>query len=174
MDHLSGHMKQKEFGKLVGITQQTTSDLIKRGILKQGATAGEWLLAYCANLREVAAGRMSADGALDLVAERARLARAQSVRVEMANATAQRVLVPVHVISEVLSRVGRQIAVILESIPVNLKRRSSIRGDDLDFIRHELARARNLAALIEIDLSDLADDGAAAGQGDEAPKAGHD
>jgi len=44
--------------------------------------------AYLAHLREVAAGRGSKDGAVDLVAERARLTKAQAEKVERENAVA--------------------------------------------------------------------------------------
>ena len=45
--------------------------------------------AYLAHLREVAAGRQSKDGTVDLVVERARLARAQAEKCERQNAIAE-------------------------------------------------------------------------------------
>jgi hypothetical protein len=48
-----------------------------------GGTLDKWRLAYCANLREVAAGRKSEAGGLDLTAERARLAKLQADKVEI-------------------------------------------------------------------------------------------
>ena len=54
------------------------------------------------------------------------------------------------VIEEVLSKVGRQIAGVLESIPVQLKRRSSLSLDDLEYIGAEIVKARNLAASIQL------------------------
>lgn len=156
MIDLSSEVTQQAFGSLVGISQQAVSDLHKRGVLRQSGTAAEWLHDYFHNLREVAAARMSADGTADLVAERARLARAQSIRVEMQNAIAARELAPVAVLSTVIGRVGQQIAAILSAIPVQLKRRSSISMADLEFITTEIVRARNLAAAIELDLDDLA------------------
>ena len=71
-------MTQAAFGELVGITQQSVSGLVNGGILQPGATAGAWLLAYCERLRDQAAGRLgSTPDGLDLVQERAILARHQ-------------------------------------------------------------------------------------------------
>lgn len=71
-------MTQAAFGELVGITQQSVSGLVSAGVLKPGATAGAWLLAYCDRLRDQAAGRLgSTPDGLDLVQERAMLARHQ-------------------------------------------------------------------------------------------------
>ncbi|MDR1661226.1 MAG: hypothetical protein LBR95_02190 [Azoarcus sp.] len=87
-------MSQDEFGKLVGITQPAVSDLVKRGILT-GKNAREWILQYCQHLREIAAGRASKNGdGLDLVAERARLAKAQADAQEMKNLVERRQLIP--------------------------------------------------------------------------------
>lgn len=123
--------------------------MMERGVIKQGATAGEWLKDYCSHLREVAAGR-AASGELDLASERARLASEQADKVAMQNAVSRRELAPVTLIEEVLAKVGRQIAGVLESIPVQLKRRSSLSGDDLDYITAEIVKARNLAAAIKL------------------------
>lgn len=82
MNQLNNRGTQAEFGRLVGISQSAVSDLVRRDVLKPGATLGQWLLEYCGNLREVAAGRL-ASGGLDLVAERAALAKAQRERIEL-------------------------------------------------------------------------------------------
>lgn len=68
---------QGRFAELIGISQPAVSDLLKRGVLSRDATATTWLLEYCTNLREQAAGRQ-ADGGLNLATERARLSRAQA------------------------------------------------------------------------------------------------
>jgi len=148
---------QETIATIIGTSRQAVSDVEQRGIARRDDALCTWLASYIGNLRETAAGRQAAYGELDLVTERARLARAQALRVEMQNAIAQRELAPVSVIAEVLGRVGRQIAVTLEAIPIQLKRRSSIAMDDLEYITREIVRARNLAACVELDLSDLVD-----------------
>lgn len=74
MIDLQARSTQAAFGSLVGISQPAVSDLVSRGILRDGESVGEWLKAYCGNLREQAAGRL-ASGDLDLATERAGLAR---------------------------------------------------------------------------------------------------
>lgn len=149
MIDLSANITQETFGLLVGISQQAVSELLARGVIKHGAAAGEWLKDYCSHIREVAAGRAAA-GDLDLAGERARLAKEQADKIAMQNEVSRRELAPVTLIEEVLAKVGRQIAGVLESIPVQLKRRSSLSGDDLDYITAEIVKARNLAASIKV------------------------
>ena len=150
---------QETIAAIIGTSRQTVSDVEQRGITSRDDPLIAWLAAYIGNLRETAAGRLSADGTLDLVTERARLARAQALRVEMQNAIAQRELAPVSILAEIIARVGRQIAVTLEAIPIQLKRRSGIGVSDLEFITAEIVRARNLAANIQLDLDGVAADG---------------
>lgn len=70
---LSKPMTQSAFAQLVGVGPRSVTNLLSRGIIKRNGTAGEWLQDYTRHLREVAAARQSADGQLDLVAERAHL-----------------------------------------------------------------------------------------------------
>jgi terminase small subunit / prophage DNA-packing protein len=107
-------------------------------------------VAYIRHLREQAAGRGSESG-VSLVDERARLARAQAERVEMENAVTKKELAPVMLIEQVLAQVGRQVAGVLEAIPVNLKRRSALSVEDLEYIAGEIAKARNIAAATSLD-----------------------
>jgi terminase small subunit / prophage DNA-packing protein len=74
---------QQEFAAHVGITRQAVGQMAQKGILPQGGTLDEWRLAYCANLREVDAGRQSETGGFDLTDERARLAKLQADKVEI-------------------------------------------------------------------------------------------
>lgn len=150
MIDLQGKVTQSAFGDMVGISQPAVSDLLSRGVLVANQPVGEWLKSYCLHLREQAAGRAAA-GELDLAGERAALAKVQRERIEMQNAVTRKQLAPVSLIEEVLARVGRQIVGILEAIPVQLKRRSSLTTEDLDFITREIVKARNLAASIELE-----------------------
>lgn len=151
---LAEPMTQTKFGELVGISQQAVAELVKRGVLAEGAAAGEWLLAYTGRLREQAAGRWAGDE-LDLARERAGLARAQRERIEMLNAQAKRELLPVALLERVLARLARQIAGTLEALPVQLKRQSpNLSAEDLDLINREIARIRNAAAAVELEDGD--------------------
>ncbi|WP_225548144.1 terminase small subunit [Chromobacterium violaceum] len=146
---------QSEFGQLVGISQQAVSELMARGILVPGDQLRGWLQAYCSNLREQAAGRAT-EGGVSLVTERARLAKEQADRVARLNARESRELAPVWALEVTLAGISRQIASVLEAIPVKIKRASAtISTADLDMITREIIAARNLAAAVEFDWSEL-------------------
>lgn len=141
---------QEVFGEMVGIAQQTASDLMARGILVEGATAGEWLKSYCSNLREMAAGR-AASGGLDLATERARLAKEQADKVAMQNAVARGELAPVALIEEVLCKAASKTAGIFDAIPGMVRRRvPRLNADDIDLIAGEIAKARNIVATMSL------------------------
>lgn len=96
-------MTQAEFGALVGISQPAVSDLVHAGVLQSGAPWRTWLLAYCGRLREQAAGRMGGeDGGLDLVQERAALAREQRIAQRLKNDVARGEYAPVGLLADVL------------------------------------------------------------------------
>ena len=142
---------QRKFGELIGVTQGAVQAYISKGFIKSPGTYREWLLAYCARLREEAAGRYSA-GELDLTEERARLARAQSERIEMELAVRRGELVHTSAVTERLADAAAQIAAILDSIPVKLKRESPhLTATDIDIVKREIAKARNLAAEVQVD-----------------------
>ena len=81
---------QSDFAAHVGISQPVVAELVARGIIKSAGRGGidldEARLAYCANLRAVAAGRAVTEGGLDLSDERARKAKEEADRLEMLNA----------------------------------------------------------------------------------------
>lgn len=155
---LSMKPTQQGFGDVVGVGQSAVSEMVSRGILRPDGTLGEWISDYCAHLREVAAGRVGS-GDLDLVTERAGLAKAQRERIEMQNAVTRKELAPVILIEEVLAKAGSKVAGILDAIPGMVKRRiPALTSDAIDLIRVEVAKARNLAAAISLD--DLRDDAA--------------
>lgn len=160
-------MTQRQFGEVVGVSQQAVSDLVTRGVLTDGATAGEWLIAYCGHLREMAAGRAAA-GDLDLATERARLAKEQADKIAMQNAVARRELTPTVVLEQVLAGAAAKIAGILEAIPGMIRRRvPQLTAVDIDLIAAEVAKARNTVAAMS--LADLDADDAADAAGSPAP-----
>lgn len=144
---------QAQFAELVGISQQAVSDLTARGILRRGDSAGQWLIAYCANLRGQAAGRASM-GDLDLVQERARLAKEQADRVALENQQSRRELAPVALMESTLGMLANKIVGVLESIPVNLRRNTALPAEAIHFVRDEIINARNTIANITLDLEE--------------------
>lgn len=80
---------QAEFGRHVGISQQSVAQLVDRGIVHQDGRGGIDIdaarLAYCAHLRDKAGGRVQEDDA-DLTAERTRKTKEEADALEMKNA----------------------------------------------------------------------------------------
>lgn len=99
---LSMQGTQTALAELVGVTQPTISNLMTDGKIPATGTLGELLLAYCARLRDQAAGRMGENTTLDLVQERAALAREQREGQAIKNAVARREYAPIGLLSDVL------------------------------------------------------------------------
>lgn len=93
---------QTDLAALVGVTQPTISNLMTEGKLPSSGTLGDLLLAYCQRLRAQAAGRLGEDGGLDLVQERAALAREQRIGQAIKNAVARKEYGPVGLLADVL------------------------------------------------------------------------
>lgn len=93
---------QAAFGELVGIAQPSVSTLMTEGKLPSSGTLRELLLAYCQRLRDQAAGRLGDTMGLDLVQERAALAREQREGQAIKNAVARREFAPVGLLADVL------------------------------------------------------------------------
>lgn len=162
---LSSPVSQGQFGDLVGISQQAVSLLMQRKILVDGASADEWLLAYCDHLRSVAAGR-GGEASLELAAERARLAKEQADKIAMQNAVTRGELAPAYLLEEVLARVGAKAGRILETIPGLVRRRQPLlTADDIAAVAEVVAKARNLVA--KMNLADV--DAEGQGESDLAP-----
>lgn len=153
MIDLDAPITQQQFGHLVGIAQPTVSDWCRRGLLREGGTAGEWLRSYCDRLREMASGRGGDDGPA-LVAERARLAREQADKVAMQNAVTRSELAPAWLLEQVLAKTGARVGNLLNTIPGALRRRfPQLTAEDLADVAVIVAKVRNMAASMR--LSDL-------------------
>lgn len=113
--------RQKDFAALVGISQAAASNWAAAGLLVPGATLGEWLLAYCERLRQQARQRLG-DGALDLVQERAALARAQRIGYEMRNEQALADHAPAELLREVLAVTSAGMVGHMDSLPDQIER----------------------------------------------------
>lgn len=149
---------QAQFGELVGISQPAVSDLLTREVIQPGATAGAWLIDYCAHLREQAAGR-GADG--ELAFQRSELARVSRERAEIKLALERRDYAAVALIEQVLATVGRSVAGVLEPLHATLhKRCPALTAEDLKIIQGEVSKACDLAvtaSLANLDANDAAD-----------------
>jgi phage terminase Nu1 subunit (DNA packaging protein) len=110
---LTKQTTQVAFGQLVGVGPRTVTQLLSRGILARGCTGAEWLLAYTRHLREVAARHQSADGRLDLVAERAALTLEQRQIASIKRRTLEGELIEV---AGLKTELGRQFGAIREGL----------------------------------------------------------
>lgn len=98
-------ISQAEFAQLIGVSEARVSQLVSEGIIARGDTASAWLLGYCERLRDQAAGRAGAEGGgLDLVQERAALAREQRIGQAIKNQVARREFAAVGLLADVLAR----------------------------------------------------------------------
>lgn len=150
---------QTNFGDLVGIGQPVVSDLIARNVLEPGQTARQWLDAYCAHLREMAAGR-GMDG--ELAYQRAEDTRIRRERNEIKLALERNTFAPVPLLEQVLATVGRKIAGLLEPLPGRLhKRCPALTPEDVVLIQREIAQACDVAATVSLAVLEEAEEGEA-------------
>ena len=147
---------QAQFGELVGIGQPAVSDLMARDVLAPGQTAGQWLQAYCAHLREMAAGR-GMDG--ELAYQRAEAARVSRERNEIKLKLDRAEFAPVVVLEQVLASIGRSVAGLLEPLPAHLhKLCPALTPDDVRHIQAEISKACDIAAAASLSLLDESED----------------
>jgi phage terminase Nu1 subunit (DNA packaging protein) len=148
---ISKSCMQRDFASLIGVSEFTISNMIHKGVIKPGEPLGQWLKAYCAHMREVAAGRATT-GDLNLATERAALAREQKLRIEMQNAITRQEYGPIAALEIGLSDVAARVAAQLDTIPGRLKIASDkLSADDLDLVAGIVAAIRNDLAAIDID-----------------------
>lgn len=138
---------QEEVGDWLGLDQSQVSRRLAEMHLDAATSDMRTIVrAYCAALREVAAGR-----SLDLVKERARLAAEQADKVAMDNAIRRRDLAPVGLLTAALANVSRQLVAVIDLIPVQIRRQvSGIEPKVLAIIEDQLTIARTAAARIEL------------------------
>lgn len=161
---------QAEIAEYLDISERRVRELASEwGVDSRDVTLSEWRVRYIRKLREEAAGR-AAIGDLDLVSERARLAKEQADRISMQNAVTRKELAPAELIEEVLSRTGAKAAKLLDTIPGELKRRCpQLTADDVTAIAGTIAKVRNLAAAISLaSLEEDEEEGDAADRQQEA------
>lgn len=114
---------QEVFARMVGISQPKVSQLLGDGVLQRGDSLGAWMLAYCERLREQAAGRMSGEiGGLDLVQERAALAREQRKGYALKNAVAEGKFAPIGLLTAVLATASQSIVDRFDMLPAQLRK----------------------------------------------------
>lgn len=148
----------------VGVSKQAISALLADGALPPCATNGELLLAYCDRLRQQAAGRMGGEiGGLDLVQERAALARSQREAQDLKNAVARGEFAPIGLLADVLGRAASSVVDRFDQLEGALRKSCPDISDDvLLAVLGVNAAARNewlraTARLVDQYIDELAD-----------------
>ena len=136
---------QAEFALLIGVSEAKVSQLVAEGVIERGHTAHAWLLAYCERLREVAAGRASGEaGGLDLVQERAALARSQREAQEIKNAVARGEYASIGLLADVLAMASSAVVDRFEQLEGALKKACPDLPEEAKAtIQQVIANARN-------------------------------
>lgn len=165
---LDQSISQAEFAAMIGVSEARVSQLMADGVIARGASAAEWLVAYCERLRDQAAGRMGETGGLDLVQERAALAREQRIGQAMKNAVTRGEYAPVGLLADVLAAAAAGVVDRFEQLDGALKKacpdlpeaaRTVVQGV-IAKARNEWIRATTALVVQQLDaISDEADDG---------------
>jgi phage terminase Nu1 subunit (DNA packaging protein) len=143
IDH-SAPATQATLGSIVGVTQQAISAMVTAGALPASGTLGEQLLAYCERLREQAAGRMGEDVGLDLVQERASLAREQRISQRLKNDIARGEYAPIGLLSDVLGMASSAVVDRFDQLEGALRKACPTLADDAKAtVMQVIASARN-------------------------------
>jgi len=123
MIDLESKATQEGIATVVGVTQQAISAMMKEGKLPSSGALGELILAYCQRLREQAAGRSSGEfGGLDLVQERAALAREQRIAQALKNAVSKGEYAPIGLLADVLGRAASAVVDRMDQVDGQLRK----------------------------------------------------
>lgn len=173
LPYLDAHISQAEFAQVVGVSEARVSTLVSDGILTRGESAHAWLLAYFERLRDQAAGRMGDSLGLDLVQERAALARSQREAQELKNAVARGEFAPIGVLADVLGNASSAVVDRMDQVEGQLRKACPDLPDEARVtILRVLADARNewirsTAKLVIEAVDALAEDEGEDGEGGE-------
>ncbi|MDD2610665.1 MAG: hypothetical protein PHX60_13450 [Giesbergeria sp.] len=97
--------------------------MMKEGKLPSLGSTGELILAYCQRLREQAAGRAGGElGGLNLVQERAALAREQRIAQALKNSVSKGEYAPVGLLADVLGRAASAVVDRMEQVDGQLRK----------------------------------------------------
>ncbi|WP_312426069.1 hypothetical protein [Comamonas jiangduensis] len=119
---MDAHISQAEFAQMVGVSEASISKRVSDGVLTRGECAHAWMVAYCEHLRDQAAGRLGETLGLDLVQERAGLARAQRESQELKNAVARGEYAPIGILADVLALASSAIVDRLDQLEGQLRK----------------------------------------------------
>lgn len=142
---LDQQVTQAEFAEMVGLSEARVSQLLSDGVMRRGESAHRWLVAYCERLRDQAAGRASGElGGLDLVQERAALAREQRIAQELKNAVSRGEYAPIGLLADVLGMASSAVVARFDQLEGQLRKACpDIDEDVMATVMTVVAGARN-------------------------------
>ena len=145
MIDLEALAKQSDVAMVVGVSQQAISAMVTDGKLPATGTLGEVLQAYCQRLRLQAAGRMGDElGGLDLVQERAALAREQREGQAIKNAVARKEYAPVGLLADALGMAASAVVDRFDQLEGQLRKACPDLPDEAKTtVQQVIAAARN-------------------------------
>lgn len=145
LDCLGAAVSQAEFAKMVGVSEASISKRMSEGVLTRGASAHAWLQSYCEHLRDQAAGRLGESlGGLDLVQERAALARSQREAQELKNAVARGEYAPIGLLADVLGAAASAVVDRMDQVEGDLRKACPDLPEEAHtIVLRVLANARN-------------------------------
>ena len=157
-------INKKTLSEVFGISETTFTKYQKqglpfvRGMGKGHSNAYDTEAVFRWLIEKELSGRIE-PGSIDTEQERGRLARAQADAKELDNAERRKELAPVELLEWVLSKACAQISAVLETIPLNVKRRvPQLSANGIELIKKEIVRCQNIAASSEINLNEFAEE----------------
>lgn len=122
LPHLDAIVSQAEFAQMVGVSEASISKRMSEGVMTRGENVHAWLVGYCEHLRDQAAGRIGETLGLDLVQERAGLAKAQREAQELKNSVARGEYAPIGILADVLGLASSAIVDRLDQVEGQLRK----------------------------------------------------
>lgn len=122
LPYLDAPISQAEFAQIVGVSEASISKRVSDGVLHRGESAHAWLVAYTEHLRDQAAGRLGESMGLDLVQERAALARSQREAQDLKNAVARGEYAPIGLLADVLGEAASAVVDRMDQIEGDLRK----------------------------------------------------
>lgn len=132
---------QKEVASHLDLSDRTVRELLQKGAIprprgRAGYNLDACRLAYIRHLREVAAGRQSTDGKLDLTAERARESKERADKLALENAEKRRELIPAGAVVSTWARMVESTKSQIRAVPSQAKARiPSLRVKDVKVLQ---------------------------------------
>jgi terminase small subunit / prophage DNA-packing protein len=153
-----------DLAALLGLSERRLRDLAAAGILARAARGqyrfGASVRQYVAHLREIAAGRGSAAGDLDLVQERARLAKERADATAMKNAISRGELLPADEVERTWTALLREVRSGCLALPPRIGSRLGLDRAGVDIVREEVYGALDALSKEITDACDVAEDAA--------------